>query len=62
MSRDEASHSTSTGVPRYNENLKTRTIALLYQVSHYIRVQKQRNIKSWYQQYHLVIREFCYIR
>ena len=37
-------------------------ITLLYQVSHYIRVKKQRNIKSWDQQNYLVIREFCYIR
>ena len=37
-------------------------ITLLYQVSHYIRVQKQRNIKSWDQQNYLVIRGFCYIR
>ena len=35
---------------------------LLYQVSHYIRVEKQRNIKSWDQQNYLVIRGFCYIR
>ena len=34
----------------------------LYQVSHYIRVKKQRNIKSWDQQNYLVIRGFCYIR
>ena len=38
------------------------TITLLYQVSHYIRVKKQRNIKSWDQQNYLVIRGFCYIR
>ena len=37
-------------------------ITLLYQVSHYIRVKKQRNIKSWDQQNDLVIRGFCYIR
>ena len=37
-------------------------ITMLYQVSHYIRVKKQRNIKSWDQQNHLVIRGFCYIR
>ena len=37
-------------------------ITLLYQVSHYIRVKKQRNIKSWDQQNYLVIRGFCYIR
>ena len=36
--------------PRYNEVLGTMKITLLYQVSHYIRVQKQRNIKSWDQQ------------
>ena len=35
---------------------------LLYQVSHYIRVKKQRNIKSWDQQNYLVITGFCYIR
>ena len=40
----------------------TRKITLLYQVSHYIRVQKQRNIKSWDQQNYLVITGFCYIR
>ena len=34
----------------------------VYQVSHYIRVKKQRNIKSWGQQNYLVIRGFCYIR
>ena len=50
-----------TGEPLYNEDLKTMTITL-YQVSHSIRVQKQRNIKSWDQQNHLVIRGFCYIR
>ena len=37
-------------------------ITLLYQVSHYIRVKKQRNIKSWDQKNYLVIRGFCYIR
>ena len=37
-------------------------ITLLYQVSHYIRVKTQRNIKSWDQQNDLVIRGFCYIR
>ena len=37
-------------------------ITLLYQVSHYIRVKKQRNIKSRDQQNYLVIRGFCYIR
>ena len=37
-------------------------ITVLYQVSHYIRVKKQRNIKSWDQQNYLVIRGFCYIR
>ena len=37
-------------------------ITLLYQVSHYIRVKKQRNTKSWDQQNYLVIRGFCYIR
>ena len=38
-------------------------ITLLYQVSHYIRVKKQRiYIKSRDQQNYLVIRGFCYIR
>ena len=37
-------------------------ITLLYQVSHCIRVKKQRNIKSWDQQNYFVIRGFCYIR
>ena len=46
--------------PQYNEDLGTMKITLLYQVSHYIRVQKQRNIKSWDQQNYLVIRGFCY--
>ena len=48
--------------PRYNEVFGTIKITLLYQVSHYIRVKKQRNIKSWDQLNHLVIRGFCYIR
>ena len=48
--------------PRYNEVLGTMKFTLLYQVSHYIRVQKQGNIKSWDQQNYLVIRGFCYIR
>ena len=48
--------------PRYNEVLGTMQITLLYQVSHYIRVKKQRNIKSWDQQNYLVTRGFCYIR
>ena len=47
--------------PRYNEVLGTMKITLLYQVSHYIRVKTQRNIKSWDQQNYLVIRGFCYI-
>ena len=37
-------------------------ITSLYHVSHYIRVKKQRKIKSWDQQNYLVIRGFCYIR
>ena len=41
--------------PRYNEVLGTLKITLLYQDSHYIRVKKQRNIKSWDQQNYLVI-------
>ena len=48
--------------PLYNEVLGTIKITLLYQVSHYMRVKKQRNIKSWHQQNYLVIRGFCYIR
>ena len=44
--------------PRYNEVLGTMKITLLYQVSHYIRVEKQRNIKSWDQQNYLVIEGF----
>ena len=52
----------STVEPRYNEVLGTMKITLLYQVSHYIRVNKQRNIKSLDQQNYLVIRGFCYIR
>ena len=44
--------------PRYNEVLGTMKITLLYQVSHYIRVKKQRNIKSWDPQNYLVIRGF----
>ena len=32
--------------PHYNEVLGTIKITLLYQVSHYIRVKKQRNIKK----------------
>ena len=52
----------TTVEPRYNEVLGTMKITLLYQVSHYIRVKKQRNKKSWDQQNYLVIRGFCYIR
>ena len=48
--------------PHYNEVLGTMKITLLYQVSYYIRVKTQRNIKSWDQQNYLVIRGFCYIR
>ena len=48
--------------PLYNEVLGTMKITLLYQVSRYIRVKNQRNIKSWDQQNDLVIRGFCYIR
>ena len=47
--------------PRYNEDLGTMKITLLYQVSHYIRVKIQRNIKRWDQQNYLVIRGFCYM-
>ena len=52
----------NTVEPRYNEVLGTMKITLLYQVSHYIGVKKQRNIKSWDPQNYLVIRGFCYIR
>ena len=53
----------STVEPLYNEVLGTMKITLLYQVSRYIRVKIQRNIKSWDQQNDLVIiRGFCYIR
>ena len=45
----------STVEPLYNEVLGTMKITLLYQVSRYIRVKKQRNIKSWDQQNYLVI-------
>ena len=48
----------TTVEPRYNEVLGTMKITLLYQVSHYIRVKKQRNIKSRDQQNYLVIRGF----
>ena len=51
----------NTVEPLYNEVLGTMRITLLYQVSCYIRVKKQRNIKSWDQQNNLVIRGFCYI-
>ena len=54
--------SINTVEPRYNEVLGTMKITLLYQVSHYIRVKKLRNIKSWDQQNYLVTRGFCYIR
>ena len=53
---------TSTVEPRYNEVLGTMKITLLYQVSHYIRVKKLRNIKGWDKQNFLVITGFCYIR
>ena len=55
-------HESNTVEPRYNEVLGTMKITLLYQVSHYIRVKKLRNMKSWDQQNYLVIRGFCYIR
>ena len=54
--------SLDTVEPHYSEVLGTMKITLLYQVSHYIRVKKQRNIKSWDHLNHLVIRGFCYIR
>ena len=37
---------TCTVEPLYNEVLGTMKITFLYQVSHYIRVKKQRNLKS----------------
>ena len=43
----------ATVKPHYNEVLRTMKITLLYQVSHYIRVKKQRNIKSLDQLNHL---------
>ena len=52
----------NTVEPLYNEVLGTMKITLLYQVSCYIRVKKQRNIKSWDHQNDLVISGFCYIR
>ena len=48
-------HQDITVEPRYNEVLGTMEITLLYQVSHYIRVKKQRNIKIWDQENYLVI-------
>ena len=60
--RQEVERFLNTVEPRYNEILGTMKITLLYQVSHYIRVKKQRNIKSRDQQNYLVIRGFCYIR
>ena len=36
----------NTVEPRYNEVLGTMKISLLYQVSHYIRVKTQRNIRG----------------
>ena len=57
-----ALHWVYTVEPLYNEVLGTMKITLLYRVSRYIRVKKQRNIKSWDQQNDLVIRGFCYIR
>ena len=52
----------TTVEPRYNEALGTMKFTMLHQVSHYIRVKKQRYIKSWDQQNYLVITGFCYIR
>ena len=46
----------------YNEDLGTMKITLLYHVSCYIRLKRQRNIKSWDQPKYLVITGFCYIR
>ena len=36
----------STVEPRYNEDLGTMKITLLYQVSHYIRVKKPKKYKE----------------
>ena len=55
---DQSSHDTVE--PRYNEVLGTMKITLLYQVSHYIRVKKQRNRESWDQQKYLVKRVLLY--
>ena len=55
-------HWYSTVGPHYNKVIGTMKIALLYPVSHYIRVKTERNIKSWHQQHYLVARGFCYIR
>ena len=52
----------NTVEPRYNEALGTMEFTLLYQVSHYIRVKKLRNIKCWNLQTYLVIAGFCCIR
>ena len=41
--------------PFYNEDLGTMKATLLYQVSHYIRVNKHNDIKRWNQQSNLVI-------
>ena len=46
---------THTVEPRYNEDPGSMKITLLFKVSRYIRVKKQRNIKSWDQLNHLVI-------
>ena len=46
----------TTVEPRYNEDLGTMKITLLYQVSRY-EGKKQRNIKRWDQQNYLVISE-----
>ena len=46
--------------PGYNEVHGTMKISLLYQVSHYIRIKKQRNIKSRDQPNYLVIRVLLY--
>ena len=49
--------------PCYNKDLWTMKTTLLYQVSHYIRINKYiKNIKSWDPQNFLVIRGFCYIQ
>ena len=48
--------------PRYNEDIGTMKITLLYQVSHYIRVKELKKYKELGPANDLVIRGFCYIQ